>query len=43
MGIAQGPRFKTLLEKVREAQLDGTLKTREEALEFVRRLLEEKS
>jgi poly(A) polymerase len=43
MGIAQGPVFKQVLEMVREQQMDGTLRTREEALEFVRRLLDEKS
>jgi poly(A) polymerase len=39
MGIEQGPAFKGLLVKAREAQLDGTLRTREEALGFVRMLL----
>jgi poly(A) polymerase len=40
MGLAPGPLFKQLLDKVWEAQLDGTLKTREEALDFVRRDVE---
>ncbi|MSQ94387.1 MAG: CCA tRNA nucleotidyltransferase [Gemmataceae bacterium] len=37
-GIQPGPRYKELLDAVREAQLDGTIKTREEGLELVRRL-----
>jgi poly(A) polymerase len=41
VGLKPGPLFKTLLEKVREAQLDGTIRTREEAMELVRRLLRE--
>jgi poly(A) polymerase len=41
MGLVQGPLFKTLLEKVREAQLNGEVLTREAALGMVRRLLEE--
>ena len=40
-GLEPGPLYKKLLDSVREAQLDGTVKTREEALEVVRRLLEE--
>jgi poly(A) polymerase len=38
-GLVPGPRFKELLEAVRDAQLDGLIKTCEEALEFVRALL----
>jgi poly(A) polymerase len=36
MGWKPGPRFKEILNAVEEAQLDGTLEGREEALEFVR-------
>lgn len=43
MGLAPGPAFKSLLEKVREAQLDGAIRSRDEALELVRRLLKESS
>jgi poly(A) polymerase len=39
--VPQGPIYKMLLEKVREAQLDGTIRTKEEAIAMVRRLLEE--
>jgi poly(A) polymerase len=43
MGLTPGPVFKRLLDRAREEQLDGTLRTREEALEFVRRLLDQQS
>jgi poly(A) polymerase len=36
MGLRPGPRFKEILESVEEAQLEGRLKEREEALAFVR-------
>jgi len=36
MGLRPGPRFKEILESVEEAQLEGRLKEREEALVFVR-------
>jgi poly(A) polymerase len=36
MGYQPGPRFKEILDAVEEAQLDGRLRGREEALEFVR-------
>jgi poly(A) polymerase len=39
-GLEPGPVFKRLLDAVREAQLDGTITTTEQATEFVRRLLE---
>jgi len=39
-GIAAGPRFQVLLERVRNAQLDGEVRTREEALELVDRVLQ---
>ncbi len=38
MGIAQGPRYKQILDAVREAQLDGTLTTHAEALALARRM-----
>lgn len=42
MGLEQGPLFKELLDAVREAQLDGTLTTREAAVELVRRMLRDR-
>ena len=36
MGFAPGPRFKTILKDVEDHQLDGVLRSRDEALEFVR-------
>ena len=36
MGLRPGPRFKEILETVEEAQLDGRLKERDDALAFVR-------
>lgn len=41
LGLKPGPPFRVLLERVREAQLEGTVKTKSEALHLVRRLLEE--
>jgi poly(A) polymerase len=41
LGVLPGPLYKRLLEAVREAQLDGTIKTRQEALELLRRLMNE--
>jgi poly(A) polymerase len=38
-GLAPGPLFKRLLDAVREAQLDGTISTKEEAWNLVHRLL----
>ena len=35
MGMRPGPRFKLLLDRVRDAQLDGVVTTREKALEFL--------
>jgi len=43
MGLEPGPLFGKLLERVRDAQLEGTLKTKEEGLVMVRKLLEGKS
>jgi poly(A) polymerase len=37
-GLEQGPHFKRLLEAVREAQLDGVISSREEALALVDRM-----
>ena len=37
LGYAPGPRFKQILEAVEDRQLENTLHTREEALDFVRR------
>ena len=38
-GLEPGPRFKTLLDAVREAQLEGTITTPRQAMEVVDRLL----
>lgn len=40
-GMTPGPNFRRLLDAVREAQLDGTVKTREQAILLVRHLLAE--
>ena len=37
LGYRPGPQFKEILAAVEDAQLEGNLKSREEALEFVRR------
>jgi poly(A) polymerase len=42
LGVERGPIYKELLDLVREAQLDGTIQTREEALEMVARILRER-
>jgi poly(A) polymerase len=39
LGVEQGPIYKKLLAAVREAQLEGTVRTTEEAIELVNRLL----
>jgi poly(A) polymerase len=39
LGLPPGPDYKRLLDAVREAQLEGKVTTKEEALELVRRLL----
>jgi poly(A) polymerase len=39
MGLPPGPLYKRLLDAVREAQLEGMITTREEAIELVKRLL----
>jgi poly(A) polymerase len=41
VGLEPGPKYKEILDKVREAQLDGTITSRSQALEMVKRLLEE--
>jgi poly(A) polymerase len=41
MGLEPGPLFKRLLDAVRESQLEGTIHTQMEALDLVRRLLEQ--
>jgi hypothetical protein len=38
-GIRPGPRFKTLLQRLRDAQLDGEIHTKEEALALARTML----
>jgi hypothetical protein len=38
MGLKEGPRIGALLEAVQTAQLDGEIKTREEALQLLQRL-----
>jgi poly(A) polymerase len=40
-GLEPGPLYKRLLDAVREAQLDGTVRTKEEALGLVGRLVKE--
>jgi poly(A) polymerase len=42
LGLEPGPRFRELLQAVREAQLEGTVTTYDQALEFVKRLLQER-
>ncbi len=37
MGMKPGPKFGEMLEAVETRQLEGALKTREEALDWVRR------
>jgi poly(A) polymerase len=39
LGISEGPKIPQILDKVRDAQLQGKIKTRIEALEFVRSYL----
>jgi len=43
LGLTPGPLFKTLLERVRAAQLDGAIHTQAEALALVDRLMESES
>ncbi len=40
LGLAPGPRFKELLDAVRDAQLDGLVKSREEAIAWITRTLQ---
>jgi poly(A) polymerase len=37
MGFTPGPRFKEILHAVEEGQLEGRLKRREDAIDFIRR------
>jgi poly(A) polymerase len=39
MGLEPGPKFKEILDAIREAQLDGTVKSTKEGLELVKRIL----
>jgi len=39
LGIPQGPLYKRLLDAVREAQLDGAVTTKEQAIELVKQLI----
>jgi poly(A) polymerase len=41
LGLAPGPLYKRLLDAVRESQLEGTLRAKADALDLVRRLLDE--
>jgi poly(A) polymerase len=41
LGVEPGPIYKKLLDAVREAQLEGLVNSKEEALELVQRLLTE--
>jgi poly(A) polymerase len=43
LGAIPGPLYKQILDAVREAQLDGTIKTAEEALELGRKLIGEET
>jgi hypothetical protein len=36
MGFQPGPRFRTILDEIEDLQLDGALKSREDALDYVR-------
>jgi poly(A) polymerase len=38
LGYTPGPQFKVWLDAIREAQLDGTIRTREDAIELIERL-----
>jgi poly(A) polymerase len=41
-GLEPGPLFKDLLDRVRDAQLEGTIRTTKEAMELVERILNDK-
>ncbi|HMA32946.1 MAG TPA: polynucleotide adenylyltransferase, partial [Chloroflexia bacterium] len=43
LGIPPGPRYRQLLEALRDARLDGALATREDEIAFVHKLLEAES
>jgi len=40
-GVPRGPKYRVLLERIRDAQLDGEIHTRRQALELADRILEE--
>ena len=40
-GVPPGPKYRVLLERIRDAQLDGEIHTRQEALELADRILEQ--
>ena len=42
LGLKPGPRFKEILDQVREEQLEGHIKTRNEAIELVKKILKQK-
>jgi poly(A) polymerase len=39
IGLKPGPHFKEILDRVREAQLDGTIRSKKEAIALAHRLL----
>jgi poly(A) polymerase len=39
LGLIPGPEFKRILERIREAQLEGTIRSSQEAQQFLQRLL----
>jgi poly(A) polymerase len=41
LGLAPGPAYKPILDSVREAQLEGTIKTQKQALELAEKLVDE--
>jgi tRNA nucleotidyltransferase (CCA-adding enzyme) len=43
MGLQPGPRFRQILETVLDAKLNEQLETREDEIQFVRRLLDNKT
>jgi poly(A) polymerase len=40
LGLSPGPRFKTILARVEDEQLDGRLHSHAQAMSFVREMLE---
>lgn len=43
MGLTPGPRFREILDSVRDAQLDGVIQTKHEATEFIRERIREQA